>query len=1119
MHYNQTNMKLTFLFAFIFCIRASATSAAQTVTLSLKNKPLVTALLEIKRQSGYDLFYNLAMFKGTRPVTIEVTNAPLETALNICFKDQPLVYEIIQKTIVVRDRPATITAGQISAASQVDLPPPLIIRGKVVDEKGQPLHGASLVVKGSSLGTKTNENGVFTIHAFPGNVLQVSYIGYETKEVVVGSENDITIVLQPAYTSGQGIVVTALGIQRSSRSLTYDVQKLDTGDFTVQKDANFVTDLAGKVAGATINSSASGQGGSVRVVLRGIKSITQNNNALYVIDGMPLQNLQTTQPTSLYSGNDGGEGISSLNPDDIASISVLSGPGAAALYGSSGANGVILITTKKGRPGRTSVNYSFNASFSQPLILPQLQNTYAPDTVKTGTSASTPLPYRSWTGPRLSQPSGYKAANFFNTGALYTNSVNVTSGNDKNQNYFSAGAVNSTGIIPNNKYDRYNFTDRVTSTLVPDKVFLDVTAMYVIEERQNVPGQGQYNNPLVGVYLFPPGYYGKYAIKDYERFNTTRNFNTQYWPFDPLSYYIQNPYWIVNREITTSQRNRTIGTAVLKYNISRGLTLTGRAKYDNAGDNGELKDYASTLSTFSGGQDGKYGVTTAGTRQFYGDLLLNYKNRFNNFGLDATLGSSLEDDRYRSLSVSGPLAVIANFFSLANISQTTVLYSSTPQEVSQNQAVFGTAQLSYKDRLYLDVTGRNDWNSALAYTTDRSYFYPSVGLSGLLDRMLSLPQAISYAKLRASYSEVGNSPPQYLANPGYTVSNGTVQAITAMPFTTLRPERTKSIEGGIDLALFKDAVTLSGTYYYSRTINQIFSVTVPAGVGFSSYYINAGQINNKGVQATLGYTERCGKFTWNPNLVFSLNRSVVAKLLKNYPDPYTGHLENEDSLTVAGTSGYAQKLVQGQQTSDIYAYGFVKDANGHVMTNAQGLPQVSQYYSRVGTADPRYNLGLNDKFTYGNFNLSFLVTARIGGVVISNTEELLDFYGESRRSAIARDKGGVQFNGQLVNPQWFYGAIGSTGGGGGGALAYYAYSATNVRLGELVVGYTIPPGVLNNKVRNLNVSFVARNLWMIYNKAPFDPEAAASTSTFYQGFDYFNEPSMRNLGFRVSVGL
>jgi TonB-linked SusC/RagA family outer membrane protein len=1112
-------MKLSVILIFSFCIWSGATSAAQTVTLSFKSKPLIVVLKEIKKQSGYDLFYNRTMFENARPVTIDVTNSPVEKALDICFRDQPLTYEIIQGTIVVKDKPPAVAPAQIQATVPGDLPPPLMLRGRVTDEKGAPLAGASIVIKGTNIGTRTDGNGDFTLRVSPGDILQISYVGYEKKEITPGNETTISIALQPASAGGEGVVVTALGIQRSSRSLTYDVQKLDSGDYTVQKDANFMADLAGKVAGATISASTSGEGGSVRVILRGIKSITQNNNALYVIDGMPMQSLQSTQPTNLYSGGDGGEGISSLNPDDIASISVLSGPGAAALYGSSGANGVILITTKKGRAAKTSLNYFSNASFSDPLILPKLQNTYAPDTLPQASGPSTPLPYRSWTGPKLSQPSGYKASQFFNTGATYTNSVNLTSGNDRSQNYFSAASVNSTGIIPNNKYDRYNFTDRVTSTLVPDKLFLDVSSMYAIEERQNIPAQGQYNNPLVAVYLFPPGYYGKYDIKDYARFNPTRNFDTQYWPFDPLSYYIQNPYWIAYREINTTQRNRFIGSAVLRYNLARGFTLTGRAKYDNANDNGESKEYASTLATFSGGEDGRYTVNTANTRQFYGDLLLNYKARFNDLHLDVTLGSSLEDDRYRSLSDGGTLAVIANFFSLANISQNNIVYSSAPQEVAENQAVFGTAQLSWKDRLFLDVTGRNDWNSALAYTTGKSDFYPSVGLSGLLDRMLTLPDAISLAKLRMSYSEVGNSPPQYLSNPGYAVSNGTVQAITAMPFETLKPERTKSMEGGLDLSLFKDALTLSATYYSSRTINQVFSVAVPAGVGFSSYYINAGQINNEGAQATLGYTLHFGRFTWNPNLVFSRNKSIVAKVLKNYVDPYSGEIENEDSLVVAGTSGYAQRLVQGQQTSDIYAYGFVKNANGTVVTNTQGLPQVSQYYSRVGTADPKANLGLNNKFSFDNFNFSFLVTARIGGVVISNTEELLDFYGESRRSATARDNGGVEFQGKTVNPEAFYNAIGSTGGGGGGALAYYSYSATNVRLGEVVFGYTIPAKAFNNKVRSLNVSFVGRNLWMIYNKAPFDPEATASTSTFYQGFDYFNQPSMRNLGFRVTVGL
>jgi hypothetical protein len=453
------------------------------------------------------------------------------------------------------------------------------------------------------------------------------------------------------------------------------------------------------------------------------------------------------------------------------------------------------------------------------------------------------------------------------------------------------------------------------------------------------------------------------------------------------------------------------------------------------------------------------------------------------------------------------------------VSQSTIGASSQPQTVQQNQALFATAQVGYKNYLFLDITGRNDWNSALAYTTNTSIFYPSVGLSGVISQMTKLPEFINYFKVRASYAEVGNPPAAYLSNPLYSISNGTVNTISAAPFATLTPERTKSIEGGADLRLFNEAINLSLTYYSSRTLNQVFSVTVPPATGFSSYYINAGQINNQGIEATLGYTLKAGEFSWNPNIVFSLNRNKVSKLLKNYHDPYTGNLVNQDTLITSSTGGYQQRLVVGGSTNDIYVNALVKNANGSLALNTNGLPVVSQYYSKIGSADPNYTLGFNNRFNYQNFNLSFLVNARVGGTVVSSTQALLDAYGVSQTSAQARNAGGVLVNGTRVDTKSYYADIAGATGGAGAALSLYSYSATNVRLGELAFGYTIPGSMLKNAVKSINVSLVARNLWMIYNKAPFDPESTASTGTFYQGFDYLNQPSLKSIGFRLNVSL
>ncbi|MBO9674209.1 MAG: SusC/RagA family TonB-linked outer membrane protein [Sphingobacteriaceae bacterium] len=1089
-------MKLTTVILLVTFVHVSAASLAQKISLNEKEISLKKVFKKISTQTGYSFIISGSILKQSKSVTINVEDAELRDVLDIILKDQPIEYQIQKNTIILNipDRISSQPKIQNKDVSQEK------IVGKITNETGSALVGVTVKIKSTGKGTVTDVNGTFSIHAVVGDVLVISYVGFEKTEYTIIDHLPISIFLKESKRELNAVVITALGIKRSSKSLTYNVQELENKDVTSVKDANFVNSLNGKVAGATINASSSGLGGSVRVVLRGVKSLTGNNNALYVVDGIPLPNLLQSQPDNIFArGEKSGDGISNLNPEDIESISVLTGAASAALYGSQAANGAILITTKKGTVGKTKINFSSNLTFSRPFVLPELQNEY-------GTSGK--LSYMSY-GPKLDQPSTYNVADFFQRGTNYTNALDISAGNEKNQTYFSVASLNGKGIIPNHKLNRYNFTVRNTSTLIPDKLTMDFSAMYVLQDQQNVPGQGRFQNPLLPIYLFPPSE-SINDVKNFERFNPTRNFNTQYWPFGDLGIDAENPYWRVNREIDQVKRERFLGTLSLKYNITPDLNLGGRIKYDNTTDMGEGKYYASTYFLFVGGNNGGYNTSKSNNKQTYADLLLTYNKIIKDFTITAILGGSVLDNKNSSLNSGGALGLIPNFFSLNNINRDKITYGETIQQQDQTRAVFASGTFGYKQKLFLDFTARRDWASGLAFTNSASIFYPSAGLSAIISEWLRMPSFINYAKVRSSYSEVGNAPQRYLSNPTYTITPGTVNTITLAPFTTLKPERTSSIEGGLDVRMFDNNLTLNLTYYYANTDNQLFTVTVPSAVGVSGYYINGGKVNNQGLEATLGITKQLGAITWEPNVTFALNRNKIKQLLPSFIDPYTGVLRNQDSIAVAGNV----ILTKGGTTGDIYYAGLQRDERGNYITDTNGLPLVARIPKKIGSTNPDYNVGFNNNFRFKGFNLGFLITARLGGTVVSQTQSLLDFYGVSKTSAVARNNGGIDINNNLISAKDYYAAITQSGGN---ALALYSYDASNVRLAEFSFGYIFPSKIFRNYINNVRLSIVARNLWMIYNKAPYDPESVASTSTFYQGYDYFNSPSQRTLGFKLNA--
>ena len=977
--------------------------------------------------------------------------------------------------------------------------------GQVVDAKGEPLIGVSILEVGTTNGTITDIDGNFTLSVNEGATLEISYIGYKTQTLPVRAKLGQIVMKEDTEVLDE-VVVTALGIKRSQKALSYNVQEVKGDALTAVKDANFMNSLAGKVAGVQISSGATGAGGAARVVMRGMKSLTKDNNALYVIDGVPVFNTGSSGGEGQYGSMGGSDAVADLNPDDIASVSMMTGPSAAALYGSAAANGVVLITTKKGQTEKTNLTVSNSTTFSKAYIMPEMQNRY-------GTSAGL-LSWGAATDRR------YDPSDFFNTGTNIINSIALSTGNAKNQTYLSASTTNSDGILPNNSYNRYNFTARNTTNFLNDRLTLDIGAQYIIQNNKNMVSQGQYYNPLPALYLFPRGDNFD-EIRLYERYDTDYGYMKQYWPYGDGGMSLQNPYWIQNKILRTSEKKRYMLNASLKWKVTDWFNITGRVNLDNSDYRNRSEKSASTLTTFCGVNGGLEDAMRQ-ERSIYADVLGNIDKTFGEFRLNANFGASIYHTSMNQLSIAGDLK-IPNFFQMNNINYS-ANYKPDPQGYDDEiQSVFASAELSWRNQLYLTVTGRNDWDSKLAYSKHPSFFYPSVGLSAVLSDMLELPEVISYAKIRGSYTIVASSFDRFLTNPGYVYNAQTHnwENPTVYPMDDMKPEKTKSWEIGLNLKFWENRFNLDATYYRSNTLNQTFSVDIPPSSGYNKAIVQAGNVQNQGVELGLGFHDEWAGFGWSTNAAFTLNRNKVIRLASGSVNPVTGEEIQMENMPVGwlGKENVAPRVIltEGGSMTDIYVYNqLTRDNNGNIKVDQNGNLSMtsSSTPTKVGDLDADFNLGWTNHFTYKGIDLGVVLSARVGGLAYSATQGILDYYGVSEASATARDNGGIPINNGLVTAQKYYQTIGT---GEGGYGRYYLYSATNVRLQELSLNYTLPKKWFKN-VANITLGVVGRNLWMIYCKAPFDPELSAATaSNYYMNVDYFMQPSLRNIGFNVKV--
>ena len=986
------------------------------------------------------------------------------------------------------------------------------IKGTVVDAKTKaPIPGATIKVLGTSNASSTDVKVAFQINVDDKNrILNISTVGYENKTVTLGpGETTVTVSLDEQTQQLESVVVTALGISRAQKSLTYSTQQVSGDELNKVKSTNLANNLNGKVAGVNIASSSSGPGGSAKVILRGNKSASGNNQVLYVVDGVPINN-QTlaSQPDNVFGGQrDGGDPISLINPEDIENISVLKGASAAALYGSQAANGVILVTTKSGKKGRTTINFSSSAQIEQAVSTPKFQSQYGQGSG--GKNSNTSV--FSW-GDKTNGADYDNLGEFFRTGSNFTNSLTLSGGNEKNQTYFSYANTLAKGILPENDLMRHNFNLKESASFFDNKLTVEGSANYITQKLDNAPTSGFYYNPLVGTYLLPRSL-NIADYKNFETFNTGRNLYDQNWfTLSDDETTQQNPWWIMNRNSTRSTRNRLLLNGSAKYKIAPWISVQARGSVDRTSEVWDRKAYAGTQHILAR-ENGAYSYTNTTITQQYGDLTANMNfNIGDKLQITGLVGTSITDWKTEGTDfTSGKDGLkVPNQFFIQNT--TTPVTSTLSANRRQLQSVFASANLAYDNWIYLDLTSRWDWSSTLAYTPQNPYAYPSVGLGIVLNDKLNLPEFVNMAKIRGSYAKVGNDLPPYTTLLTNRVDPYAVLTVNDIAFLKeLKPEKTASLEIGTEWRMWNNRLNVDVTYYKTNTTNQFFKIAAGNASLNNMYAVNAGDIQNQGVEALVSLDAiRNDNFKWTTSLNFTYNKNKIVKLADGI---------SEFTLTGEGRNNFASKLQVGGSFGDIYGQDFIRDDQGRILISEDGIPQKNNTYTKLGNSNPIWQMGWNNSFNYKNFNLSFLIDGKFDYEVMSVTQALLDGYGVSKASGDARANGGVSINGvtpsgkavTTVDAEKWY----TSTAGMGPVSSQYIYDGTVVRLRELTFGYDF--NIKDSFFKKLRVNAVGRNLFYISKKAPFDPEVTMSTGNSLSGVDIFMMPATRNYGLTLNA--
>ena len=998
------------------------------------------------------------------------------------------------------------------------------IRGTVTSSDGEPIIGANVIELGSNNGTVTDLDGNYQLKVGANAILEFTYTGYVSQKFTVGTQTIINVTMTEGVALSE-IVVTALGISREKKSLTYAAQTIQGGQLTQVRDANFANTLQGKVAGLVVTNASSGVGGATRVNLRGNRSIQSSNNALFVIDGVPVDNSTPGQVGNDFGGYNGSDGVANINPDDIESISVLKGAAASVLYGSRAANGVILITTKKGGAGAISVDVNSGAQFDAPLTLPYLQNEYGQGNGGVfGARASgswgpkmNNQAVTDWTGKSQNMtPQPNNISDFFQLGSSFNNSVGIKGGTDKVQSYFSFTNNQAAGVVPGNTLDRNTVNLRI-STNLSKKFSTDAKVTYVNQILNNKLRSGEESSEVMNLYKTPRSV-RNVDMQNYESASGAPN----YWTSSSI---YMNPYWTINRTSADEERTRTTGLVSATYNINDDMKVLARVSLDQYTDRGENTFYNNTLLFAQAG--GSFQKYFRQVQERNAELLLIGNKKINsNLKLSYTFGIAdlARKSDFTQTSANGLL--VPNKFDLGFARTLSVGTGFVERDL---QSVFGSVQVSLKDYLYLDVTTRNDWSSTLP--APHSYFYPSLGLTAVLSDMIELPSFVSFAKLRGSYTRVGNDAAPYLLTQTYSFSQGGIGGFINRDGTQaigdLKPELTTSVEFGFDGRFFDNRIGLDVTFYRTNSVNQLLSLPLAPASGFSNQYINAGDIQNSGVELTLtGSPVKKDDFSWDITLNYARNVNTIVSL----------HPDIKQTFLSSGYGRTAGVLVkEGGAYGDLYADGWAQAPDGKFIMDASGKPVLTATQEFLGNFNPKFTLGLNNAFSFGKMSVNVLIDARIGGVMTSGSDANLAFDGNAAYTTAYREGGwvipGVVKNGESytpnttpINAETFWTTV-SNGRYSWGQL--FTYDATNVRIREAAVGYDFT--VNNSFVKKAKLSIVARNLFFLAKgnaimdipgvptrKMWFDPDVNLGAGN-YQGIEYGTLPSARSIGLNLNL--
>jgi TonB-linked SusC/RagA family outer membrane protein len=1007
------------------------------------------------------------------------------------------------------------------------------ITGKVTSGANEAQPGASVLIKETLKGTVVDANGRYTIVAPNSDVtLIISSIGYDKVERKIGPNvSEVNFVLTESTGNLSEVVVTALGISREKKTLVYATQTVKPTELVEARDPNnIINSLSGKIANATITQGSGGPGSGARIILRGNRSIQGSNNALIVVDGVPLNNGTNGTVGSDFGDVQGSDGASNINPDDIESLTVLRGASAAALYGSQAGNGVIVITTKKGKSGKMSV--LLNSGFSTETVtsLPNFQNTYGATLTPDGKKMASGL---SW-GPKMTgqsvlntegksvtySPQPNNVSDFFRQGSSFNNSIGITGGTDKMQTYFSYANTQQKGIISRNDLNRNTVNLRVSNQL-SSKFSTDAKITYVTHEIVNRPRTGENNAPVLNIYNMPRSLSSAEA-QNYEKINNIGIATPTPFP-STLSSIYENPYWTVNKQGTNESRDRVIGFITAKYKFLDWLTLSGKANLDKTVDRGENYIALGTLFSPPGGGYGKSFITK--TDKWFDAMLEGNNTITSDLKVNYRVGGIFQDTQYdATFSNAGGLNV-TNKYSLN--------FGKSPSSNSdfseiQTQSVFGQANFSFKDAIFLDASVRNDWNSTLP--APHSFLYPSIGVSTVLSDLLKISDKLTFLKASINYAQVGNGGQfallQSVYSYGQGAGNGFLQIGSTLPLPGLKPEIVKNLEFGLEARFLKNRLGFTATYYKSNSSNQLLKIRLPVASGFNDKYINAGDIQNKGFEFVMtGAPVQNDNFKWDVTLNFALNRNKVITLSEDLKITNIGGNDFGRSATPI--------IKEGGSFGELIATKWARDAQGRKLVDANGVPVITKDQEYIGNFNPKATVGFTNTFDYKAFSLRVLVDGRIGGVIVSGTEMNLAFNGIPKVTEAFREGGlnlgGVNDKGETITKtitaqQFWQKASGGRYGNG----EFFAYDATNIRVRELSAGYRIPLKSAG-AIKGAKISLVGRNLLWIYRgksildipgigkrTMAFDPDMALSNSN-WQGVEYGTMPATRSMGINLQV--